>query len=417
MYKKDWKIASDPFYYNPLLFMKYKISRNITITNLNDYCEGDAPEQYLEGYYILCDYRRKRDFLINDTINYFIDKFSIPKTQTEALQEIEAEIKSDASTFQETCGAFFKYLTKRKILVAEDKEEPLLSKETLFKKGDCIDNFTVLEILTNKNNIDIYWAVDNNNTIQYALKLLNRNKADDQHEYQKELEQLEREYEVLYDVKDIPSISRVYGFNKNNDNYAYITLEYINGKALSRYINEQELLTKEDCLQLIKEIIYGFSLLHKGALIHGDIHSSNIMVLEDKTIKIIDVGLSRNVKVEKEQVLKFGGVDHYMPPERINITTSNKFTTEPDLYSDVYQIGLLIYLVLYNTLPFDGFIWEELASEIKEKEAEYDESSFLNYAVPAQLINIVKKCLNKDPLERYRNATEILADYSKHDFK
>jgi len=397
--------------------MKYKISRNISITNLNEYFEEEPPKEYSQGYYILCDERQERDFLINGTIKYFIDKFSIPKTQPEVLQEIGLEVNSDASTFKETCNVFFKYLTKRKILVDENNDEPVLSKETLFKEGDSINNFTVLKILNNQSNIDIYLVVDINNGSNYVLKLLNRNKVGNERNYQKQLKQLEREYEVLYDVKDIPSISHVYGFNKEKELYAYITLEYINGKSLSKYINKQEPLTKTDCLQIIKGIIYGFSLLHKGNLIHGDIHSSNILVLEDRTIKIIDVGLSRNLQIEKEQVLKFGGVDHYMPPERINVTTSNKFTTEPDLYSDVYQIGLLIYLVLYNKLPFEGFIWEELANNIKQEEAEYSERSFLDDPVPAKLIAIVRKCLNKKPLDRYENAGEILEAYKKSGFK
>jgi serine/threonine-protein kinase len=207
----------------------------------------------------------------------------------------------------------------------------------------------------------------------------------------------------------------VYGF-KRNKHYAYIILEFIDGKSLFNYINEQKLLTKENCLQIIEAIINGFSLLHKIQLIHGDIHSSNILVLEDKTIKVIDVGLSINLQADKKQVLKFGGVNHYMPPERINISSSNKFISEPDLYSDVYQIGLLVYLILYNTLPFNGFIWEELATNIKEKEAEYKESSFLNFSVSPGLITIIKKCLNKNPFNRYANAGEVLADFKKLNF-
>ncbi|MEJ7738506.1 MAG: serine/threonine-protein kinase [Chitinophagaceae bacterium] len=396
--------------------MKYTLSRNITIADTNDFFEGDAPEKYSHGYYILSDERQETDFLINGTIKYFLDKFFIPKTQQEVLQEIEAEVNSDASVFEQTCNTFLKYLIKKNFLVAENTEEPLLSKETLFREGDIIDNYSVLRILSNKSNIDIYLVVDTRNQYNYVLKLLNKNKVSNEHHYQKELKQLEREYEMLYDVKEIPSISHVYGFNKEKELYAYITLEYINGKSLSRYIDEQEPLTKEDCLQIIQGIIYGFSLLHDCKLIHGDIHASNILVLKDKTIKIIDVELSRKVQVENEQVLKFGGVYHYMPPDRINNTTSKKFTTQPDLYSDVYQIGLLIYLILYNTLPFEGFIWEELAFNIKEAEAQYHEESFLNYPVPIPLIAIVKKCLNKKPLDRYANAGEILEEYKNYVF-
>jgi serine/threonine protein kinase len=102
-----------------------------------------------------------------------------------------------------------------------------------------------------------------------------------------------------------------------------------------------------------------------------------------------------------------------MPPERINTTSIKKYLKEPDLYSDVYQIGLLMYLVLYNTLPFDGFIWEELATNIKEANAVFADVSFLNVPVPEKLILILQKCLQKIPYERYKDAAEILADFKK----
>jgi serine/threonine protein kinase len=395
--------------------VKYKLSKNVNIDSID--VDDNTPPAFRNGYYILADENRRKDFLINETIKLFLDKFSTPKTESDILKELEAETQSVSKEMEETCSTFFQFLCKKKILVPEDKEELPANKKPLYKQGDCINDLNILELLSNKRNVDIYKACDKTTGTTCVIKLLNRDKIGNDHTYQKELSNIEREYILLQNVKHIPSISKAYTFNKDEENFAYITLEYIDGTPLGHFLDETETLNKADCLQMIEEILTAFSLLHQSNLIHGDIHPSNILVLEDKTVKIIDLGLSRNVQVESNEVVKLGGISFYMPPERINITTSNKFTTEPDLYSDVYQIGLLIYLVLYNTLPFDGFIWEELASEIKEKEAEYDESSFLNYAVPAQLINIVKKCLNKDPLERYRNATEILADYSKHDFK
>jgi serine/threonine-protein kinase len=158
--------------------------------------------------------------------------------------------------------------------------------------------------------------------------------------------------------------------------------------------------------------------LHKKKLIHGDIHSSNILITEDNSVKIIDMGLTLNVEeIEKNELVKFGGVIFYMPPERINLTTIQKYSKEPDLYSDVYQIGMLIYLIIYNKTPFKGFIWEELAQNIKSTNPTFPDSSFLNYTVPRGLINIVKKCLAKNPVERFRNATEILENFETHVFK
>ena len=69
--------------------------------------EKDIPANYLQGHYILYDENRDREYLINDTIKYFIDKFSSPKTKAEVVKEIEAEVKSNNKTIEETCSRFF----------------------------------------------------------------------------------------------------------------------------------------------------------------------------------------------------------------------------------------------------------------------------------------------------------------------
>jgi serine/threonine protein kinase len=96
-----------------------------------------------------------------------------------------------------------------------------------------------------------------------------------------------------------------------------------------------------------------------------------------------------------------------MPPERINATTVNKFTSEPDFFSDVYQLGLMIYLIWYNTEPFSGYVWEDLAYNIKNREADFPPFSFSGFPIRNQLINVVKKCLSKKPSKRYAGAEEI----------
>ncbi len=395
--------------------VKYKLSKNVNIESID--IDDNTPPAFRNGYYVLVDENRSKEFLINETIKLFLDKFSVPKTEVDVLEELEAETQSASKEMEETCSAFFQFLCKKKILVPEDKEELAANKKPLYKQGDCINDLNILKLLSNKRNVDIYKACDKTTGTTCVIKLLNRDKIGNDHTYQKELSNIEREYTLLQNVKHIPWISKVYTFNKENENYAYITLEYIDGTPLGHFLDETETLNKVDCLQIIEEILTAFSLLHQSNLIHGDIHPSNILALEDKTVKIIDLGLSRNVQVESNEVVKLGGISFYMPPERINISSVKKYMKEPDLFSDVYQVGVIIYLILYNTTPFKGFIWEELSQNIKTTDAVFPDVSFLNYPVPAELINIVKKCLNKDPLKRYANATEILADYSKHDYK
>jgi len=380
--------------------------------------EKDIPAIYLQGHYILYDENHDKEYLINDTIKYFIDKFSSPKTKAEVVKEIEAEVKSNNKTIEETCSHFFEFLCKKKILVPENYEEPALVENSLFEEGDSIDGLTILKVISNRRYTEIYLAYDKTHNCNYVIKLLNRSKTSEPKIFDEELRMLEREYSFLQNVEDISSICKVYSFNKMHEQHPYIILEYIKGNSLHRFLKETQLLTKTICFRIIKDILQAFSLLHKKKLIHGDIHSSNILITEDNSVKIIDMGLSVNVEeIEKNELVKFGGVIYYMPPERINLTTIEKFSKEPDLYSDVYQIGMLIYLIIYNKTPFKGFIWEELAQNIKSTNPAFPDLSFLNYTVPRWLINIVKKCLAKNPVERFSNATEIFENFETHVFK
>ncbi|MDQ3276825.1 MAG: hypothetical protein M3Q06_00770, partial [Bacteroidota bacterium] len=111
------------------------------------------------------------------------------------------------------------------------------------------------------------------------------------------------------------------------------------------------------------------------------------------------------------------GVDYYMPPERINTTSAKKYTKPPDFASDVYQIGLLMYVVLYHCLPFKGFIWEELAVAIKEGDAAFPERGANGFLVPQKLKRIVQTCLAKDPEKRYPNAAAIWNEFVAYAFK
>ncbi len=396
--------------------VKYKLSKNVNIDSID--VDDNTPPAFRNGYYILADENRRKDFLINETIKLFLDKFSTPKTEADILKELEAETQNVSKEMEETCSTFFQFLCKKKILVPEDKEELPANKKPLYKQGDCINDLNILELLSNKRNVDIYKACDKTTGTTCVIKLLNRDKIGNDHTYQKELSNIEREYILLQNVKHIPSISKAYTFNKDEENFAYITLEYIDGTPLGHFLAETaSILNKADCLNIIEEILTAFSLLHQSDLIHGDIHPSNILVLKDKTAKIIDLGLSLNTQVENNEVVKFGGINFYMPPERINTTSVKKYMKEPDLFSDVYQIGVIIYLILYNTTPFKGFIWEELSHNIKTADAVFPEVSFLQYPVPLQLIDIVKKCISKNPSKRYADATEIFADYIKYDLK
>jgi hypothetical protein len=186
--------------------------------------EKDIPAIYLQGHYILYDENHDKEYLINDTIKYFIDKFSSPKTKAEVVKEIEAEVKSNNKTIEETCSRFLEFLCKKKILVPENYEEPALVENSLFEEGDSIDGLTILKVISNRRYMEIYLALDKTNNCNYIIKLLNRSKTSEPKIFDEELRMLEREYSFLQNVEDISSICKVYSFNKMHEQHPYIIL-------------------------------------------------------------------------------------------------------------------------------------------------------------------------------------------------
>ena len=282
----------------------------------------------------------------------------------------------------------------------------------MYKEGDVLGGMNILKIVSKSKFLEVYLAQDKKSDKQFIIKFLNKNKTPNKPSFDEELEELETEFNLLVKVRHIPCITRAHSFFKNKDK-AYIVIEYFESKSLSRFLKESLTLSKKDALRIIGDMLEAFSSIHENKLIHGDIHSSNVLVNEGHQLKIIDLGMSFIQEVENTEVTVFGGVNSYMPPERINVSSFKKYSKHPDFYSEVYQIGLLIYRILYNTMPFKGFVWEELAKNIKEQEVMYPKKSFTNYIVPEELKSIVEKCLSKKPRQRHKNATEILKDYRK----
>ncbi len=390
---------------------EFKLSDNITITGLEGYDAENIPNQYKNGYYILNHKAKDREYLINPTIKYYLDKFASPKSQKAVLNEIQLELQNDNKELTKKCSSFFRFLCNRNILVPDKTETKPASRETLYKEGDILKGMEILKVISKSKYLDVYLAQDKKNGVQYVVKLLNKNKTLNNDIYLEEVEELENEYKLLDKVKNIPCITRAHSFIKNQKQ-AYIVIEYFESKSLSKFLKESPELTAKDALKITGDMLEAFSSIHENKLIHGDIHASNVLVNDKNEIKIIDLGMSFIVELENTEVTVFGGVNSYMPPERIRISSFKKYTKEPDFYSEVYQIGLLMYRIMYNTMPFKGFVWEELAKNIKEQEAEYPENSFTSFKVPEWLLTIIKKCLNKKPKQRYKSATEILKDYS-----
>ena len=394
--------------------IKYKKSLNIEITPVSECGFDNIPSEYVSDHFVLYHQLKHRDYLINPTIKFFLDKFESPQTITAIIDEIKNELKSNDGGIEKACMDFFDFLVARKIIVDENEVKKIVVDETVFNIGDHTSCFVIVEMIASRKDVELYKVVTKNTEEQSVLKVLNRKKTKNEQTFLYETGWLEREYEFLKRMHQIPELCNTYGFEKNDD-FAFIQMEYIQGVSLNRFINNNTDLSVDNALSLICKILAPFAALHKKRLIHGDIHSANILITDERDVRIIDLGFSSVAEVEKEELLKSGGVTYYMPPERINVTSLKKYKRKSaDLCSDVYQIGVLLYLIVYNKLPYNGFIWEELAENIQTGNTDFAAISYSDHTVPEKLIAIIKKCLRANPAQRYIDAVDLLADFKFH---
>ncbi len=198
-----------------------------------------------------------------------------------------------------------------------------------------------------------------------------------------------------------PNIVKIYdvGFT---DKVQFIVMEYVDGITLADYIEQQGVLKWRDAVHFTVQVLKALQHAHDRGIVHRDIKSSNIMLLRDGTIKVMDFGIARfnreNNKTVSEKTI---GSVHYISPEqaRGDIT---------DERSDIYSVGVALYEMLTGKKPFDGDT--PVAIALKHMQSEPRKPSEINETIPEGLEQIVLKAMQKDPQSRYQTAGEMISD-------
>ena len=178
----------------------------------------------------------------------------------------------------------------------------------------------------------------------------------------------------------------------------YLVLEYINGISLLQYIKQrnEHKIDEKICKNFFYQIVKGINYCHLKNICHRDIKLENILLLENKKIKIIDFGFG--IKSNNNTYHKFFcGTPSYMPPEIIN---KEKYIAQ---FSDIWSLGILLYTMLCGNFPFIANNENELFEKINQG----------YYQIPNYISDKGKKLLKKILVFKPKNrpsTEEILLD-------
>jgi serine/threonine protein kinase len=198
-----------------------------------------------------------------------------------------------------------------------------------------------------------------------------------------------------------PNIVSVVDFGEDPQYGAYMVMELVEGKPL---LSPGTLpMSIKRAIDLLAQVADALDHIHKRGIIHGDVKADNIMLVAEAAgarrrhvARLLDFGLARRPESgEHGDEALVSGSPHYLAPERAT-------GGPPGVSSDVYALGVLGYLLLTGTLPFDGSVVEILTAHIHK--AVEPISQRRGEKLDEALEALMMRALAKDPARRHASA-------------
>jgi serine/threonine-protein kinase len=196
------------------------------------------------------------------------------------------------------------------------------------------------------------------------------------------------------------NVGRMYEILEDKGTH-YITMEYVPGQDLKGLIRQTGRLTPGKALSIARQIAEGLGEAHRTGVVHRDLKPGNVMIDRDGNARIMDFGIARSVK--GKGITSAGmliGTPEYMSPEQVE-------GKEVDGRSDIYSLGILLFVMTTGRLPFEG--GTPLAVAHKHASEPPPDPRGTNPEIPAELSTLILRCLEKDPAARPQSAEDVLA--------
>ncbi|HEX5282594.1 MAG TPA: protein kinase [Bryocella sp.] len=219
---------------------------------------------------------------------------------------------------------------------------------------------------------------------------------------------------------DHPNVCAIYEVGEE-DEEAYIVMQYIPGKSLDKVIAEGP-ANVQLVLSSGMQIADGLQAAHSLGIFHRDLKPANVMLTDGGLIKILDFGLARQLKREKLEepngnfdpglpgqppqiplgatYTARGGTIAYMAPEQF-------VTGQSSVQSDVFAMGLILYELVSGRHPFHRPDAQELQSIRAIQFAAPPSLREIVPDIPSELESVILRCLEKQPSARYGSAAEV----------
>ncbi len=174
----------------------------------------------------------------------------------------------------------------------------------------------------------------------------------------------------------------------------YLVCEFLPGEDLDSIIERGKPLSLPEKVEILIGIAYGLGHAHNAGVVHRDVKPSNIRLLPDGTVKIMDFGVAKSMYAER-QLTRTGftvGTSAYLAPEQVRGKAVDRRT-------DIFAFGVLAYELLSFRRPFEGASQAEILDAITSREPE--PLAAASPGTPPPLARLVERAMRKNPADRY----------------
>jgi hypothetical protein len=205
---------------------------------------------------------------------------------------------------------------------------------------------------------------------------------------QKELHHVDRRMVEIYESGDL-------------EGYFFVAMQYVEGRNLAEVLQSEHTIDPYRAAVIALEICEQLAKFHswESAVVHGDIKPSNIHISPNDTVRLLDFGIAKTLRVDSNATIHNFGSPSYCSPERLT-------RSQVDQQSDLWAVGATLYEMLASVPPYQAENTRKLESLIRSKRP----PRALPGSCPFPLRAIVTKSLAPNAPQRYGSATEFQQD-------
>ncbi|MFM7151338.1 MAG: serine/threonine-protein kinase [Gemmataceae bacterium] len=220
------------------------------------------------------------------------------------------------------------------------------------------------------------------------------------------LKRFEQEFRAASRL-DHPNIVRALDYDDSGP-APFLVMEFVDGESLGRKIERDGRVNEGDAIRIIGQVAQGLHRAHKLNLVHRDVKPDNILLDNNGTAKLADLGLVKETEADLN-LTKTGrglGTPHFMAPEQF------RDAKNADIRCDIYSLGATMYQLVTGELPFKSTgpleAWmKKIQNDLREpKEIVPTLSERINWAI--------LRAMSADPEQRPRSCREFIEDLTGH---